>query len=760
MTIQTEVDLATAVWTARTEVDVKDILVAAEAIYGPIETRPVGNRANNSGIIRVSSEPMLALVERITNAIDACLELRSLETGSSEPNPRAAARKWFKVPEAGLVALSDTERRSLAENNIWVVMEDSGDPKRPTVTITDRGIGLHPSDFPKTILSLNESNKVQAAYTMGTFGQGGSAALGFSRSTVIVSRRHGSHLGERQDQIGWTIATEYFDESTMKVPSYVYYAPVDHAGVFWLDADTLPDLEHGTRVTHIAYDAQKGATAYTTGAWQIFNATLFDPVLPFVLGGNRPSDPEWKANKMPTRIITGTATRLGGAGVGGGQIELAHRDAHEIELGAGLGSVSIAYWALRRPEGSTSSSDITRSYVEASAAVSMTLFGQRQDATPRSWIKDQALLPFLYKNIIVQIDADRLSGMAKRELFVSTRERATESDLRRQIYETAAQILRADEMLKFLNHEEKERLLKKSSAATNDKVRKRLAKFVKTKLKDVQKAGSGGSSSGTGGGKTSKPGKPVKPRDTSDDHLPATPTEMSFDKSTIKLQQGRQSSLWLCLNAKNGFLPAQNDYLTISWPLGDGGGKVRLASRSHLAGGMSRWAFTAEADAPLGTVTLAVQLITPSGLLHAALDIEVIVPPPANQNTKATEPETGPEVRWVGKDDWEDHEFTERHVGRVFEDEESTVIFVNRDYRILVSALSGRTLTSDQITTRADRYQYPVACALWLQSHEIKKLAAEQRPSDEYQILELERVAEAVLLASDPDVSIADEDET
>src|SRR5690606_3104274 len=119
------------------------------------------------------------------------------------------------------------------------------------------------------------------------------------------------------------------------------------------------------------------------------------------------------------------------------------------------------------------------------------------------------------KNLVVQIDADRLSGRAKRELFASTRERATESDLRRQIYDTVAQILRDDEMLKFLNHQEKERLLKKSSAATNDKVRKRLARFVKTKLKDVQKVGKGGSEAGKKGQKKSKSGKPVKPRDTS-----------------------------------------------------------------------------------------------------------------------------------------------------------------------------------------------------------------------------------------------------
>ena len=422
MSTPDEKNLAARLWSARTVEDVAWILKATPSLYGEIGTVPVGGRRNNSGIVRVSSDPMLAMVERVTNAIDACLELEALHTGDQVSSPREGARRWFKIPDAGLTAMSAEERRVLAQN-ITVTLEDSGEAKRPTIPVTDRGIGLHPEMFGSTILSLNESNKVQAPYTMGTFGQGGSATLGFARATVIVSRRHGQHLDGRDDRVGWTIATELFDEGTMKVPSYVYYKPTAGDAVFSLDPALFPDLNHGTRVIHVAYDAQRGATAFTTGAWQIFNATLFDPVLPFVLGGNRKLDPEWKRDHMPTRIITGTATRLSGEDVGGGQIELAHSDSHVIDLGAEYGSVGVSYWALRRPEGSTSSSEIARSYVEPTAAVSITLFGQRQDATPRTWIKDQVKLPFLFKNMVVQIDADRLTGRARREVFASTRER-------------------------------------------------------------------------------------------------------------------------------------------------------------------------------------------------------------------------------------------------------------------------------------------------------------------------------------------------
>ena len=60
--------------------------------------------------------------------------------------------------------------------------------------------------------------------------------------------------------------------------------------------------------------------------------------------------------------------------------------------------------------------------------------------------------------MVVQINADELTSTSKNEVFASTRERATKSDLLTAIYDRLAYILRNDEVLKRLNHEEKERL--------------------------------------------------------------------------------------------------------------------------------------------------------------------------------------------------------------------------------------------------------------------------------------------------------------
>jgi hypothetical protein len=97
----------------------------------------------------------------------------------------------------------------------------------------------------------------------------------------------------------------------------------------------------------------------------------------------------------------------------------------------------------------------------------------------------------------------------KRELFSSTSERATESDSRREIYDYLAAALHDDEELRRLNHLERDRLMERSTAATNDKIRKRLARFVKTKLLDAARSGPG--KGGGKGGPGDQPKRPNKP---------------------------------------------------------------------------------------------------------------------------------------------------------------------------------------------------------------------------------------------------------
>lgn len=741
-----EKDLAMALVSIRTEKEVEQVIQLAEELYGKTRWRHVGDRPNNIGTVRLGSDPALGVVERLINAQDSMLDLgRMLNPTDEVRSPTEAAQKWLGVPKGGIADMTESERRELGSKiRIW--LNESGDSKRPTVVWEDDGIGQSPGSFPTTFMSLNENNKVSQRWNMGTYGQGGAVTFGFSKATVVYSRRHPDYRGSNPDRVGWTIVKEVeTDPEKEMLPTYMYLVGSDNE-VMELAPELFPDLRHGSRITGVAYDLQGWTGPFTTGLWQFLHAAIFEPVLPFLLTGKREKEKDYGS-----RIIVGNTVRLDRPDRARGDIDVAHMDSTKLDLGPDLGKVVFRYWVLRRPEGSTSTSDAAAAYVRADSAVSITLFGQRQDVMPRSWIKTQAFLPFLYKNMVVQINANNLTARAKRELFASTRERATKSELREHIYERLAAVLRNDEELKRLNHEERERLLRQSTAASSEKVRKRLAKFITTKVKNLLKAGEGSADSGTGGTRKGKSGGTSPPRNTDDSRLHNVPTRLEIKRKSMRLRQGGTCWTWVEIDAKNGYLPGHDDSLTVEIDRGDE--KVRLAMRSTLLGGLTRWTFEASPDAPIGEVKVSVSLMTPAGILEDSTVLHVEKPEEARRKSTGPEPETGPDVRWVTKEEWDDHEMSARMVGYVSVDEDETIIWVNRNYHLLDRALGRRNLTPEQVETRADRYQFPVAVALWLQDDAAKK--ADPAPSADYRNAEMERLAEAVLLASDPDVDLA-----
>ncbi|WP_456425238.1 hypothetical protein [Rhodocaloribacter sp.] len=754
-----ESQLANHLLNARTVEQVSTIKHLAEKQYG-IKWRALGDRPNNIGTVGMGSDPGLAVVERITNMFDALLDLSyQLDPKPGIKSPYEAASLYFGIPQHGLSDMDEADRRTLARRML-VSLEDSGKANHPTLFIQDMGVGQSSSRLPHTLLSLNESNKVDKPWTMGTYGQGGSVTFGFCSSTIVLSRRHPQLLNGEDDRVGWTVVEKRFDPTKKALPNYEYLVGHDNE-VLSLDPALFPGFEHGTIIIHVEYDLQlKGP--YTTNPWQFFNAALFDPVLPFLLAGNRKRD-----KPRGDRVIYGSGPRLRNIQRARGDIEIAHSDTITLDLGAKYGQAIANYWVLVRSTASKSTSDPTGSYIQPSTAVAVTLHGQRQDAEGRYWIKNNVQLPFLFKNMIIQINADDLTPEAKAELFASTRERGRKSEIRTKMYNELAYNLRNDDQLKALNHQLKERLLQRSTAAANEKVRRRLAKFIKNKLQEFSKSGSGSKegTSGTPGqgtvGPKEKPGSRGKPRDTSDHHLPNDPTYIRFSRHRLRIHQAERGHIFVEINAKNRYLPINDSFLEIKFS-GPMPNALRVASKSALMGGKCRWVIAVDADAPTGEYLLTAELTTVNGLISDTANIEVLNKRKASKkNEKGGDPETGPEVRWVYRDDWSEHGMNAKSVGKVDTDDESVIIWVNRHYTELDKAFKGRNLTPEQIQTRADRYQYPVACGLWLQDFSLRNLAdGKPRPTDDYVERELQRLADAVIVAIDPDVDLAAEEES
>jgi hypothetical protein len=747
-------DLARAVLTANTVSDVEQVLAAVATEYGALRWRDLGDRPNNAGTVQIASNAASALTERITNAIDGMLELKAAQYNGALPSsPRSAARDWYKVPRAGVGELSDSERRSLAAN-ISVILEDSGEASRPTIRVTDRGIGQHPDDAPTTLLSLNENNKVAKPYLQGAYGQGASATYRFGRFTLVVTRRAPTLANGRDDLVGWTVVWEDpGDPNIQKLPTYKYLVDADNE-IPTFEPDALDDPSwHGVQITHIAYDLRGYTAAYTqpkNGIWALFHSALFDPVLPFLVGGNRPVDVKTaKANS--TRVVIGNAARLNNPSGPRGDLDVSYRNSETFDLtkatNSDLGKFSINYWVLQRPHGSTSTSDPTASYVGTDNAVTMTLSGQRQDTESRTWLRHRTELPFLVRNLVVQIDIDGLSLIAKRELFASTRERAVDSDLRDRIYTEVATVLKQDSELRRLEREERDKLLAQSTEQVDEKVRERLRKHIQTFLKNkthkVKRTETVPDNSGTRRGGTTK-------RDTEDTNLPAAPTTITFTRNPITIKRGGTTSVWVEINAKNGYLPDHENDLSVTFS-SSLGGKVADIAKSRLLGGRSMWRLQAAADAPLGDHQVDAVLVTASGVVSATATIRVIEPAKTKTKTKIVEePDNGPVIQWIRRDKWDGLGWNAKTVGDVWVSADETLILINRDQRLLERALdTNKKLTKEQIQNRESRYLFPMACALYEQYDAVKSIA--EPPSTEYIAGEFERLAQAVLLVIDQD---------
>src|SRR3989344_3951388 len=77
--------------------------------------KPVGDNDNNLAIINLGSDPAAGVIERVTNAIDAVLDLEWIEKGQPAhlTSPRTAVEKWFGIKEGKLGNLKKDALRKI-----------------------------------------------------------------------------------------------------------------------------------------------------------------------------------------------------------------------------------------------------------------------------------------------------------------------------------------------------------------------------------------------------------------------------------------------------------------------------------------------------------------------------------------------------------------------------------------------------------------------------------------------------------------------
>jgi hypothetical protein len=711
---------------------------------GDFEDKPLGYRPNNRGTVDVATDPARSVIERVTNAIDALLELEH-STHNGKPvctSPREAAHVWLGVDHSGLSTTSQRQRQQLARRTVVTLEPGEGKSSR-IVTVRDAGIGLFPEAMTTTILSLNEGNKWQKHYLAGTFGQGGSSTFAFSKLSLVASRRY------RSNTIGFTVVW-YKDlpPDQFKSGHYVYLTENDvPLSIEYVESDSL--APHGTLVRHFGYDLTNYPSPFgERSLYGSMNRLLFDPVAPI-----------WFENKVEewNRGIYGSRTRLNSGtdeSEGGNKLELDHRmPMLSVSLGE-LGQIGIEYWVLPSPE--KKSSIPTAAYVDHHKPIILSINGQNQSELSAVLIRKDAELPYLRTRLVCHIDCDSLSSLSKRALFASTREQAKEGEILARIRTELIEALKSDDELKRLNREAKDKSLSDTDEETKKRIRKEVARMLSLRGKSQVESsasasdGSANVSRRRGGGGYRK----LEPLETRD---PPTYIKILRDEGqAITFFPGQRRWLRLETDAPSHYFDPNDPKSSkinfiIALPL-------KIVGITALSGGRMRVAVECPKDAPIqSTGAIRVELYR-LGQPPVSDDAtyEVTDPPKEKERQKTTSfPEfeiikvDGPEDdKWVNIS--EDSTDVRRHASKSALSEGTLYIYYSAAFPKFADE-SGRWAGLDvqKAASFERRYEVWLAVHALLMQEQEQEEPSEHEPPEEVteEFLRQERCRAAVLAA-------------
>ena len=693
-------------------------LINTHAFFKKATWTPYGGQANNAGTIKAqAADPVGALVEKITNGIDAllirlCWDNKIDPASAAAPQSQSEAIRKFFGDNVADFNLSDKEVREIAAKTVQIVGE--GTSEKPTISIFDFGEGQHPKDFSKTFLSIGGSNKIKIKFAHGVYNQGGSAALKFCGNgyQLTLSRRAPNIRNGADDLWGFTLVREQY-EPGYKAEWYEYCIIDGDVPSFpYEPLKILPDkkeFESGSYIRLFDY-ALKNPNLYITGQREKelareINKRYFSMPLPIQINELRTSLRGWSEKNKVTRIYG--LWRL---------LKKQFSDPNMIrrvmtlksELGIfGLRNIEIA---VLNDEG-----DGGQSYKSQSEKVFMSVNGQAQHTENVTFLKSDCLLPDLAPYMIVHIDLSN-AGYQANKVFHTARLGVIDIAEYHEFHDRLTDSIKGDETLKELNREYKERKLKNAQPEDKD-----LSRYIGRLVKDnpflasLLKAGEEVP--------TEKPDGPKK--DFIGEYIP---TIFELGQTEVEIPYNRYARLRIKTDAVNDYLSRTKDKGEFRWT------PSALVQINHysLKDGHLPVRIEPVKDAKPGTTdTITFELSRPGQEpLKADLKIKIgeFQEPKTNPPGPNPKPPTKlavklPELKPVPKEDWGNFEsvygggtWTGQDIVKVQEDQEGITVYINKEPDVLVEFPkrnpkfnSGDMMTVIQKRYLASVYLYYVA---------------------------------------------------
>src|SRR3990167_8497119 len=260
-----------------------------------------GGRSNNVGTIDGQMHDAdNALMEKVTNSIDAILMRRCYEEGIDPRDKNTAPKTMAEAIERFFGGKEKIREKRSEFAKEWLRVTAEGKRDRPTITIIDKGEGQQPNNIKDTIVSLNQNIKEKIPFVYGTYNQGGSSPLGFAGNPssydfnyvqLILCRRPPTIKDEvradNYDHFGFTIVRKRFDYASEKF-IYEYLVEKSSEDIFSFPADEpikvdTYEFKEGCLVKLYDYQLPQKGNIVFRGLNEFMEKKLPDSPLPIYL---------------------------------------------------------------------------------------------------------------------------------------------------------------------------------------------------------------------------------------------------------------------------------------------------------------------------------------------------------------------------------------------------------------------------------------------------------------------------------------------
>ena len=386
-----------------------------------------GTDSNFSVVENQQSRPVPALIEKITNGIDAILMRRCIENGLDPSSPQAprsimeAVEKFF--PNHKNWDILPNRRRQAEDLQILA----DGPRLNTSLVVFDNGEGQLPEAFKDTFLSLLRSNKNEIHFVHGQYNMGGAGAVAFCgdfRYQLVGSKR----FDDPTAGFGFTLIRKHpltpEEERRIKSTWYEYLTiggEIPSFPITELDLGLYRrKFTTGTILKLYSYDLPSGArSVISRDLNQSINEFLFAPALPLFTIDTPERYPD---DRNLQRELYGLKRRLE-------EDDNKYVETHFSEEGKDreFGNFKLTCYIFRTRVEDRSAQEtrdtLRREFFKNNMSVLFSVNGQVHGHYTSEFITRTLKLPLLKNHLLIHVDCTAMNTEFRRELFMASRDR-------------------------------------------------------------------------------------------------------------------------------------------------------------------------------------------------------------------------------------------------------------------------------------------------------------------------------------------------